>query len=167
MGELLSTILAMATSTPIYMNIVGGALVGVFWQSYLDTRIAKNDYEAHLREALANEASRVARHERSRNLPAFLRVADLDNIYLQNVNRVATTIRTVVENNGQHLANLWSIPFHRDAVKEFLGRKQGKSRVDAFMDGYTQSARMNGINVNGRPLTTASGGAENKRTRLS
>ncbi|MFI6575576.1 hypothetical protein ACIBFB_07225 [Nocardiopsis sp. NPDC050513] len=165
LGQLGSALWAMISSSPIYLNLLGGAAVGVFWKSYLDTAMAKNDLQGHEIHAFNDEQAREARRQKAKNTPAYLRVADLDNIYVQRVSRVATTIRTAVENIGQHLTNLWSIPFHRKAITGYLAKKEGQDRVQDFRDRESVAAR-HGVALKGQ-LTAASGGAENRRSKLS
>lgn len=155
----------MATSTPIYLGVVGGGLVGLLWQSAVEARIEKNNYQEHLMSGLSDEAARTARREKAKNTPAFLKVVDLNNIYLQSTLRVATTIRTAVENNGQRLANLWSIPFHRRGIQKYLDEKEGRSRVDSFRNGHGEAASRHGIALGGKPVSTSSG-SENRRTKM-
>ncbi|MDE3723175.1 hypothetical protein PWG71_17420 [Nocardiopsis sp. N85] len=165
LGETFSNILTMASSTPIYMGIVGGALALVYWQSHREARIEKNNYKEHLISGLTDEATRAARSEKAKNTPAFLRVADLNNIYLQNVLQAATTIRNAVDNNGQRLANLWSIPFHRKGMQNFLDQKEGRSRVEIFRQGHEEVARRHGVALGGKSVSTRSD-PENRRTKM-
>jgi hypothetical protein len=166
--ELGSVLWGMIASTPIFANLVGSVYFGNFIVSRVRTSAVYNRYLGHIRQAQVSALKRVALDRKLRNVPAYLRVVDLNNIYVQNITRLAETTKRVVESNGQHLANLYSIPLVRKIIKDHLNKKEGRSLGERFMSGYEgdrDMARRNGINLDGRPLTTAVGG-ENRRVKL-
>mgnify|MGYP001367751952 CR=1 FL=1 len=166
--DILDAIWSWASSSVMYANVLAVAVASTTILAARSIYIQKTSLKDHLESGITRGNRRTLRKVKSENVPAYLRVADLNNIYVQRAARVATAIRGAVENNGQQLLRLWSIPFHREAIKNHLDKKNGLSvaeKIVAANNGYRDLATRSGIPVKGGSLLHGPG-SHNTRVKM-
>jgi hypothetical protein len=148
MGEIFAALWAMASSTPIYMGVVGGGLVSILWQAAKNVRVARNELKEAERLEVVGTSKRRARDMAASNVPGWLERAD-GLLYKRVVGTLDSSTSATYDRMAQAALDIYAIPAGRAGLMKSVDRVEKRTKSEIRRDGYMDAFERNGIPVRG------------------